>query len=272
MLPDGSPASLAEAIRVVAPSLAGLPLEMRPPTGDEDPMWASSTAIAGGAYVVKFAWSPPAARRLAHEIRVLTALAGDRCIPTLVAAAPDPALLVTRRVPGESLYAAASLTADAGRQLASFLADLHHPATRARVEAVTGPLPDAAEGSQHPVPTRELRSRLDGVSSLCDRIDETLASPRPPVLVHADLHGDNQVWSGGRLRLVVDFETVALAEPEYELRALPGTPVFAGVVRHYERLTGRRVDRERVRAWHMWTALHDKLWRSAAVDGRSEMS
>ncbi|WP_433305904.1 phosphotransferase family protein [Actinoplanes sp. CA-030573] len=270
MLPDGSPASLAEAIGVVAPSLAGLPVEMRPPTGDDDPMWASSTAIVGGAYVAKFAWSPPAARRLAHEIAVLTALAGDRCIPSLVAAAPDPALLITRRVAGESLYAAAP-PGTAGRQLASFLAALHHPGTRARVEAVTGPLPEAADGSQHPVPTRVLRSRLDGVSALCDWIDETLAPPRPPVLVHADLHGDNQVWSGGRLRLVVDFETVALAEPEYELRALPGTAVFAEVVRHYESLTGRRVDLARVRAWHIRTALHDALWRGEPANGRPDL-
>jgi hypothetical protein len=37
----------------------------------------------------------------------------------------------------------------------------------------------------------------------------------------ADLHGDDQVWDGDQLRLVVDFETVAAAEPERELRAFP---------------------------------------------------
>jgi hypothetical protein len=50
--------------------------------------------------------------------------------------------------------------------------------------------------------------------------DTTLALPRPSVLVHADLHGDNQVWTHDKLRLVVDFETASAAEPEYLRTAL----------------------------------------------------
>jgi aminoglycoside phosphotransferase (APT) family kinase protein len=56
----------------------------------------------------------------------------------------------------------------------------------------------------------------------CDWADTVLASPGPAVLVHGDLHGDNQVWDHGEFRLVVDFENVGAAEPEYELRAFPG--------------------------------------------------
>jgi aminoglycoside phosphotransferase (APT) family kinase protein len=46
----------------------------------------------------------------------------------------------------------------------------------------------------------------------CDWADATLADLHPTVLVHADLHGDNQVWKHDRLRLVVDFETASVAE------------------------------------------------------------
>jgi len=88
------------------------------------------------------------------------------------------------------------------------------------------------------------------------------------VLVHADLHGDNQVWAGDRLRLVVDFETISAAEPEYDLRALPatgpGVELLTATVRHYQRLTGRRLAVGRVMAWHVRTALGDALWRSEA--------
>ena len=57
----------------------------------------------------------------------------------------------------------------------------------------------------------------------CDWAVAALASPGPAVLVHGDLHGDNQVWDHDELRLVMDFETVGAAEPEYDLRAISGT-------------------------------------------------
>ena len=62
-------------------------------------------------------------------------------------------------------------------------------------------------------------------------------APRPRMLVHADLHGDNQVWDDDELRLVVDFETVAVAEPEYDPRTFPGTgpgvELLVATLRHY---------------------------------------
>ena len=80
----------------------------------------------------------------------------------------------------------------------------------------------------------------------CDWADVVLASPAPAVLVHGDLHGDNQVWDHDELRLVVDFATVGMAEPEYELRAFPGPGMGPGlelltaVMRHYQQVTGRQ--------------------------------
>ena len=60
----------------------------------------------------------------------------------------------------------------------------------------------------------------------CDWADAVLTSPGPSVLVHGDLHGNNQVWDRGNLRLVVDLETAGAAEPEYDLRLSP-VPTWA---------------------------------------------
>ncbi|MFB6571862.1 phosphotransferase [Streptomyces noursei] len=104
----------------------------------------------------------------------------------------------------------------------------------------------------------------------CDWAAAALASPIPVVLVHGDLYGDNQVWDHDELRLVVDFWTVGVAEPEYDLRALPGPGVGPGVelltavMHHYGRITGRQLSPERVMAWHLRNVLHDALWRSEA--------
>jgi hypothetical protein len=130
-----------------------------------------------------------------------------------------------------------------------------------------------------PATTRTLRGRLGTwirppqrrtVLDWCGWADVALASPGPAVLVHGDLHGDNQVWDHGELRLVVDFELIGAAEPEYELRAFPGPGMGPGVelltavMRHYRQLTGRQLSAGRIMAWHLRQALGDVLWRSEA--------
>ncbi len=297
-LAEGSVAALAGALRVVAPELAGYPIVIPGKVGQEDPQWWSATALVGEDFVAKFAWSRPAALRIRHEIGVLAALARPPAVPYLpevVVGSTDPLVLVTRRVPGRPLFAVAdSIDRDqAGRQLARFLAALHHPAARARVEAETGPLPAARPLAA----TGVLRDRFAAwvsadqhraVVRWCDWADAVLAQPgshspaEPPgpaephdtagsaVLVHADLHGNNQVWDQGELRLVVDFETVAAAEPEYDLSGFPGPGLGPGVelltatVRHYEEAAGRPLSVERIMAWHVRQALGDVLWRTDA--------
>jgi aminoglycoside phosphotransferase (APT) family kinase protein len=286
-----SPDELAGALRAVAPDLSGFPVVVPPPVAKDDPLWWSSSAAVGERFVAKFAWSRPAALRVAHEIRILTALARDSGVPFLpemVASSTDPVLFVTRLVPGATLFEViGSIDRDrAGEQVARFLAALHGPATRRLVEAAVGELRPAHEGPQHPAPTAALRDRFVGlvgparrrlVGRWCDWADATLATPGPSVVVHADLHGDNQVWDGDELRLVVDYETVAAGEPEYDVRTLPGTgpgiELLTATMRHYRRLTDHRLALDRVMAWHLRTALGDVLWRGEAgiplADGRT---
>lgn len=272
-LDEYSPSAIAEAVRRVAPELSGLPIVARELVNKDEPMWWSSSAVLGGQYVVKFAWSRPAALRLAHEVAVLDALSREPAIPFLpkvVASSTDPLLLVTELVPGTSLFEVVdSIDRDrAGRQLARFLSELH------RVGERVGEVPPAP---LQPPTTDTLRERFAAwvrpeqraaVVRWCDWADEVLATPRVPVLVHADLHGGNQIWSGDRLRAIVDFETAGLADPEYDLRAFPGTgpgvELVTATMHHYRAYTGRTLDPERVMAWHLRTALGDALWRSEA--------
>ena len=102
----------------------------------------------GDWFFVKFAWSRPAALQLAHEIGVLAALAREPAVPFLpevVASSTNPLLLITRRVPGASLFDVVdSIDRDrAALQLVRFLAALYHPATRQRIEAAVGRLTGA---------------------------------------------------------------------------------------------------------------------------------
>jgi Phosphotransferase enzyme family len=278
-LAEGSAAALAGALREVAPELSGYPIVLPGGTGPgEDPRWWSSSAFIGTEFVAKFAWSRPAALRVRHEIGVLTALTPVLpYLPEIAVSSTDPLLLVTRRVPGTSLFAVANAIDrdQAGRQLARFLAVLHHPATRERVEAEVGARPVG-----YPLATTGMLrdrfaawvdpDRYRSVLRWCDWADTVLARPGHAVLLHGDLHGDNQVWNHGELRLVVDFETAGTAEPEYDLRAFPGpgmgpgTELLTAIVRHYQPLAGRPLSVERIMAWHLRQALGDVLWRTDA--------
>jgi aminoglycoside phosphotransferase (APT) family kinase protein len=282
-LAECSAAALGEALRVVAPELSGclVTVPVRHPVAQRDPQWWSSSTVADGRFLVKFAWSRPAALRLATEIGILTALGREPRVPFLpevVASSTDPVLLVTRLVPGASLFEViGSIDRErAGQQLARFLAALHHPVARRRAEAAVGTLTGPC---LPPATTATLRERFAPLAwpgqrplivRWCDWADAVLAAPGPAVLVHGDLHGDNQVWDRGELRLVVDLESAGAAEPEYDLRTFPGPAMGPGaelltaVLRHYQQLTGRQLSANRVMAWHLRAALGDALWRSEA--------
>jgi aminoglycoside phosphotransferase (APT) family kinase protein len=280
-LAECSPAALREALRAVAPELSGYQVTVPGPAGKQDPVWHSGSVPVGERFIVKFAWSRPAALRLAREIGVLTVLAREPKVPFLpevVASSTDPLLLITRRVPGTSLFDVVdSIDRDrAAQQLAWFLAALHDPAARERAERAVGTLTGA---QLPPAATGTLRARFGRwirpdqhriVMGWCDWADAVLASAGPAVLVHGDLHGDNQVWDRDELRLVVDFEAIGAAEPEYDLRTFPGPGMGPGVelltalMRRYQQISGRQLSIDRVMAWHVRTALGDALWRSEA--------
>ena len=61
-LREPSPAAVADALRVAAPDLAGLPVTIPSLAGQDDPLWQMSTAALGEDYIVKFAWSPDCGR------------------------------------------------------------------------------------------------------------------------------------------------------------------------------------------------------------------
>jgi aminoglycoside phosphotransferase (APT) family kinase protein len=282
-LADCSGDAVTEAVQVVAPELSRFPVRMPETRHSVDEIYRKASAALGEQYIAKFAWSQPAALRLAREIRVLTALRDEvPFLPEVVASSTDPLLLITRRVPGTSLFqVAAEIDRDvAGRQLARFLAALHALAARERTEAAIGPLtgptlpPDSPDTFFKRAPRWIRPDQGEAVRRWCGWAAEVLAAPGPSVLVHGDFHGDNQVWQGDRLRLVVDFETVGAAEPEYDLRGIPGTgpgvELVAAVLRHYEEFTGRRLSPERVMAWHLRQALHDLVWRSEAGLGMAD--
>lgn len=283
-LATGSLEELAQALREAVPELAGRPLVLNDRVVTSNPRYFQGSAVLDGAYVVKFAWSEPAARRIAHEGRLLEALAKAELglpVPVVVAAVAAPALLITRLVPGEPLSweAANGLPGPPRRKLvedlAHFLAVLHDPATLEAVgSACLGPEMPEAQAT-----TDELRERFGRfvssseqamVEQWCDWVDEVLNDRHAEVLLHGDLHGHNLVCDlvGGALRLVADFETAGPGDPAFDFRYLPGhaktVDLFLEIRRHYERLSGRELDISRVMAWHIRTVLGDALWRTEA--------
>src|SRR5579875_2650093 len=280
-LAEGSAEAVGAAVRAVAPELAGCPVALSGRVGGQTPTFHGASAPLGGDFFVKFAWSRPAAVRLAHQIGVLRALAAGPVapfLPEVVAASTDPLLLITRRAVGRSLFAvAATIDRDeAGRQLAEFLAALQQPAVREHTEATVGPLPGlvlppAGPGVLREQAVRWLRpDQRPAAQRWCDWAGVVLADPVPSVLVHGDFHGDNQIWDGGQLRTVLDFENAAAGDPAYDLRTLPGPGLGPGVemltatVRHYGRLTGRSLPVDRIMAWHLRSVFNDVMWRTHA--------
>ncbi len=283
-LADGSIDSIRRALRTVAPDLADGDIAVREGLGEGDPQWWSSSAVIDGVTVVKFAWSRPAAERLWHEAQVLQTFADRRPelrLPPVVAVADDPALVVTRFVAGRPLTIDMVRSADRaeveeiGAELASFLANMHRPETLTRARNAIGWFPTPPQ----PATTDELRTRFGAwirpeqrrqLLSLCDWADEVLARPGGAVLVHGDLHGHNQLWHRDRpqLRVVVDFETCSVADPEYDLRCLPAEGpdlvLLTATASHYRAQSGTDVALDRVMAWHIRASLGDALWRSEA--------
>src|SRR5947209_2157553 len=141
-LAECSVAALREALEAVAPELSRFPVTVPGPAGKEDPQWHSGCVPVTDQFFVKFAWSHPAALQLAREIGVLAALARGPAVPFLpevVASSTAPLLLITRRVPGASLFEVADSTNP-------------DPAARQLVRFRAGSRPGAADRDHAPLP------------------------------------------------------------------------------------------------------------------------
>ena len=99
-LAERSVDTVRAALTQLCPELGDLPIvlhEMWVETGN--PLWARSSAFVGGAWVVKFAWTEPAAIKLEREIRTLRALVdwANACDP-IRELAPTPSVSCRDRV------------------------------------------------------------------------------------------------------------------------------------------------------------------------------
>lgn len=162
---DPSEVSVREAVAAAVPGLANAGIELSATIVTSNPEWCAGTAIIDGSFMVKFAWSEPAAIRVHREAGVLEALAHaapDLPIPRLAGVSTDPVAFVTRLVEGAPLRFddvrgfTQQESAVVAAQLASFLATLHDPLVlnevRERVPALVEPEPQAS--------TPSLRERL----------------------------------------------------------------------------------------------------------------
>ncbi len=284
---EPSVAQLRATLRRVVPELARESIALHAEAKRGDPTWHSGSAVIGGAFVAKFAWSQVAARRTHREGQLLLALqaaAPHLQLPEVVAISADPVLIVTRVVPGSPLTGAGIATLDdavvdeVAAELAAFLARLHDPSV---LEKVRQAAPMVAPEPQ--TDTISLRRRFgrwvtaeqrEAVIGWCDWVDGVLGGRGPSdVLVHGDLHGHNQLWDlkTPALCAVLDFDISGPRDAEFDFRYLPsqapGSDLFMSVARHYRERSGRDLDLDRVVAWHIRTVLGDALWRSEAGVG-----
>ncbi len=284
-LAERSVDAVAAALEKVCPELVGPPIELHDmwvETGN--PLWARSSAFVGDAWVVKFAWSEPAAIKLEREIHTLLAVAtSDRPPPVrrVSAWSSDPVLMVSPFVPGSPVLGNAIARSSAaqvhhlGGELANMLAAFHDPATHGAIERSGVRLPPPTPQAT----TAELRARLSPmldaprracVEGWCDWVDGALAAHEPePVILHGDFHGYNLVVDESQqVQAVLDLEEASLGDYHYDFRYLPAQEPTLGLllatVESYERLTKRRVSLDRVMAWHVRTVLGDALWRTEA--------
>ncbi len=274
-------ASLRAALTAVAPSLADAEMRLNDRVVTDNAEFFQGSAVVGGAYVVKFAWSEAPARRLEHEAAVLTVL-GSRepplPVPELVASSSAPAILVTRCVAGRAV-GQAELADLASRRLADdlgrFLAALHRPVVLQAVldAGVAAPRPEpqaSTDSIRIGLPKLIAPEHVPEMQRLCDFADEILVEPGGTSLLHGDLHVFNLLCmpGSGRLCLVADFEQASVGDPAFDFRYLPGSipspAFFHEVVASYEASAGGTVDPRRVLAWHVRTVLGDALWRSEA--------
>jgi spectinomycin phosphotransferase len=108
--------------------------------------------------------------------------------------------------------------------------------------------------AHHATVLRQRFARFDALASALNRVD-------PPVVVtHGEPHPGNLLATGAGLRLV-DWDTVALAEPERDLWMLDTGP---GSLDPYVESTGRVLDPAALELWRLAWTLSDLAWLTDA--------
>lgn len=283
-LPDSTEKSVRDALARVAPDLVLRRMVVTPKAQQPNSLYWSGSAIVDGRFAVKFAWAEAPAIRVWREGVLLQRLAATDphlAIPRVTHVSLRPAVAITEVVDGGPLsweWASERSPAETqrlGTAIGAFLARLHAvpaaPVLDDLPPYVPAPQADTARlRTRYPHLVDDHRARL--VRRWCEWVDDALArgSANPEVLVHGDFHGHNQLWDHDSFRLtsVLDFEETGIAEPEFDLRYLPGnsrTPELAlSAIAAYEQCAGRRLDLRRVLAWNVRTHLGDALWRTEA--------
>lgn len=284
-LADRSVAEVSRALAELCPDLAGLPVVLHDAWVEQgNALWDRSSAFLGDDWVVKFAWSEPAALKLEREILLLRALAAAEHPPPVRevhAWSSDPVLLVSPFVFGSPVLGdtvaelETSKLEHLAQGLASVLAAFHRPAMLLVVGHAGLSLPPPTPQAE----TLELRARLVPmlderrralVAQWCDWVDSVLSTPGPEsVFLHGDFHGYNLVVDEAQtVQVVLDLEEASVGDYHYDFRYLPAqaptVELFQATVATYEQLTGRSIALERVMAWHIRTVLGDALWRTEA--------
>ncbi len=284
-LSDRSVAEVSRGLAQVCPDLAGLPVVLHDAwIAQGNPLWDRSSAFVGDDWVVKFAWSEPAAVKLEREILVLRALTASEHPPPVREVhvwSSDPVLLVSPFVVGSPVVgdAVAELDTNELRHLAQglalVLAAFHRPGTLVAVDRAGVSLPPPTPQADTPelrarlVPTLDER-RQSLVVQWCDWVDRVLSVSAPKsVFLHGDFHGFNVVVDAAEtVQVVLDLEEASVGDYHYDFRYLPAQAptieLFQVTIAAYEQLTRRPVSRERVMAWHIRTVLGDVLWRTEA--------
>jgi aminoglycoside phosphotransferase (APT) family kinase protein len=275
---------LRHHLNLVRPDLADLPITLALHTEQSNPDWQRASAFVGDRWVAKFAWTEPAARRLRAEIALRRALVGHDPqipVPTVVASADDPPLLISRFVPGSPLTGAAIATLEPDEQqrlaggLAATLRALHAPRVLALVHrsglTLAEPTPQAdTEALRRRFPRLVDARRAAMVRRWADWVDAVLGGRREPaVVLHGDFHGHNLVLDEHHtVAALLDLEEAGIGDRHYDFRYLPAQEatltLFLAVVHEYERGGGSSIDPRRVMAWHLRTVLGDGLWRTEA--------
>lgn len=255
--------------------------------------FASAALEVGGRWIFKFPRQAEGAEALRREARLLAMLGPKLTMrtPRLEVVEGPPFFTRHEAIPGDHLlsadYAALGEAArnDLAARLALFFAQMHGldpqgPEAREAGRAAPWSGPEEIRA--------KIRGALEGRAR--DLAEEVLTKwaalgpdPDGEVLCYCDGHGWNMAFDheAGRLNGIYDFADVGLAPLHREFVTLDfvSADLTARVLPDYERLTGRRVDRERLailtganRLWKLSQAVGDpedlartlRFWRAWA--------